>query len=108
MAEIDVVVAGRTYRLGCEDGQERHLAALAASVDAEARAIAAQTGTMQEAKLLLMAALMIADREAEAVAAKARAEAEAEQALSRPAADPGLAAALARLEAVVAEAERDA
>lgn len=105
MAEIDVVVAGRTYRLGCEDGQERHLAALAASIDAEARAIAAQTGTMQEAKLLLMAALMMADRETEAQAARAGAEAALAEAQTRPAADPALAAALARLEAMVAEAE---
>jgi cell division protein ZapA len=105
MAEIDVIVAGRTYRLGCEDGQEPHLAALAASIDAEARAIAAQTGTMQEARLLLMAALMIADREAEAQAAKARAEAALADAQARPAADPALAAALARLEAMVAQAE---
>lgn len=105
MAEIDVVVAGRTYRLGCENGQERHLAALAAAIDTEARAIAAQTGTLHEAKLLLMAALMIADRETEAQAARARAETALAEALARPAADPALGAALARLEAVVAQAE---
>lgn len=98
MAEVDVMVAGRNYRLGCEDGQERHLMALAASIDAEARAIAAQTGTLQEAKLLLMAALMMADRLAEATAAQSRAA---------PAADTSaLTAALDRLESSVAAAER--
>jgi cell division protein ZapA len=100
MAEVDVTVAGRTYRLGCEDGQERHLAALAAAVDAEARAVAAQTGTLNEGKLLLMAALMMADRLAEATAAQARAAA------APPPDTAALAAALDRLEATVASAER--
>lgn len=100
MAEVDVMVAGRNYRLGCEDGQERHLAALAATIDAEARAIAAQTGTMQEAKLLLMAALMMADRLAEATAAQSRAPVAAAPDTA------ALTAALDRLEATVAAAER--
>lgn len=100
MAEVDVMVAGRSYRLGCEDGQERQLAALAATIDAEARAIAAQTGTMQEAKLLLMAALMMADRLAEATAAQSRAPVAAAPDTA------ALTAALDRLEATVAAAER--
>jgi cell division protein ZapA len=75
MAEIDVTVCGRSYRLGCENGQERHLAALAAGLDAEARALSAQTQTLSEAKLLLMAALVMADRAAEATTALAAAEA---------------------------------
>jgi len=75
MAEIDVMVCGRSYRLGCENGQERHLAALAAGLDAEARALSAQTQTLSEAKLLLMAALVMADRAAEATTALAAAEA---------------------------------
>jgi len=62
MATVDVTVGGRQYQLACEDGQERHLAALAAMVDAEARALAAQIGMVGEPRLLLMAALMIADR----------------------------------------------
>lgn len=104
MAEVDVIVAGRSYRLGCEDGQESHLAALAAAIDVEARAVAAQTGTMQEAKLMLMAALIMADRAADAQSAQARAE-RALAAARGSGADPALAAALARLETVVAEAE---
>lgn len=62
MATVDVTVGGRQYQLACEDGQERHLASLAAMVDAEARGLASQIGVVGEARLLLMAALMIADR----------------------------------------------
>lgn len=103
MAEVDVVVAGRTYRLGCEDGQEGHLAALAAAVDAEARSIAGRTGALGEGKLLLMAALMMADRLHDATAAAPAVRAPA------PAMPAELGAALDRLEALLdAEAgERD-
>ena len=95
MAEVDVVVAGRTYRLGCEDGQEGHLAALAATLDVEARSIAARTGAMGEGKLLLMVALIMADRLHDATAAAPP---------NRPSAPPlptELGAALDRLEALL-------
>ncbi len=126
MAEIDVTVCGRSYRLGCEDGQERRLAALAGALDAEARAVASQTGAMSESKVLLMAALVLADRADETEAALAAAQArlaqaealEAELAALRdrarpapgtPALDPAAAAALsdavARLEALAGAAE---
>lgn len=62
MATVDVTVGGRQYQLACEDGQEAHLTAVAALVDAEARALSRQVGVVGEARLLLMAALMIADR----------------------------------------------
>ncbi len=62
MAELDVTVAGRSYRLACDDGQEAHLLALAATLDAEARALSAKGGVVGEARLLLMTALMMADR----------------------------------------------
>jgi len=71
MATVDVTVGGRQYQLACEDGQERHLAALAAMVDAEARALASQIGVVGEPRLLLMAALMIADKLKDAAAPQA-------------------------------------
>lgn len=71
MATVDVTVGGRQYQLACEDGQEAHLASVAAMVDAEARALAKQIGVMGEARLLLMAALMIADKLKDAEAAGA-------------------------------------
>ena len=106
MAQIDVVIAGRTYRLGCEDGQERHLASLAASLDADARTVAEATGAMQEGKVLVMAALMMADRLHEATEALRSAEAALEGAA--PAQSDAIDTALQRMEAVIASAERSA
>lgn len=93
MAEVDIVVAGRTYRLACEDGQEGHLSALAADLDAEARRVAAQTGVVEEGRLLLMVGLMVADRLQEAQAA-------AQSALSAPD-GAAIEASMGRLEAAL-------
>ncbi|TVQ58016.1 MAG: cell division protein ZapA [Rhodobacteraceae bacterium] len=82
MADVTVTIAGRPYRLACDDGQEAHLAGLARRIDAEARAIAAKATAVDEPRLMLMAALILADRlhDAEAALAEggvAPAEAEA-------------------------------
>ncbi len=66
MSEVTVDVAGRSYRLGCGPDEEEHLTDLASKLDAEARALVRQFGQMSEGRLLLMTALMIADRLAEA------------------------------------------
>ena len=62
MPEVTVDVAGRSYRLGCGEGEEEHLTALAVTVDAEARGLLRQFGQMSDGRLLLQTALMIADR----------------------------------------------
>lgn len=81
MPEVELTVAGRRYRMVCDAGQEAHLAELGAMIDAEARKFAAQSAAMSEPQLLLMAALVLADRLSEAGAAGSGAD--VEQALSR-------------------------
>lgn len=66
MPEVTVDIAGRTYRLGCGRGEEEHLAGLGAMLDTDARGLLRQFGQMPEGRLLLMTALMVADRLAEA------------------------------------------
>jgi cell division protein ZapA len=66
MSEVTIDVAGRTYRLGCGEGEEEHLTGLGAMLDTDARGLLRQFGQMPEGRLLLMTALMIADRLAEA------------------------------------------
>jgi cell division protein ZapA len=62
MPEVTVEIAGRTYRLGCGEGEEAHLERLAALIDQEARGLQRQFGNMPEARLFLMTALLVADR----------------------------------------------
>jgi len=65
MAEVTLEIGGRAYRLGCGEGEEDHLMGLGAMLDAEAKALTRQFGQMPEGRLLLMTALMVADRLAE-------------------------------------------
>jgi cell division protein ZapA len=65
MPEVTVDIAGRSYRLGCGVDEEEHLTGLAAMLDTEARKLLRQFGQMSEGRLLLMTALMVADRLAE-------------------------------------------
>ncbi len=60
MAELQLQVAGRTYRLACRDDDEEALRAAAQSVDARASQLAAQLGAVTESRLLLMTALSFA------------------------------------------------
>lgn len=67
MAEVKVTIGGRGYPIVCDDGQEERVAALAARIEAEARAFSG-AASLPEARLLLMSALMIADKLDEAEA----------------------------------------
>ena len=62
MADLEIQIGARSYRVACEDGQEPHLEAVAARLRQEADALSAQFGTLSETRLLLMSGLIVADR----------------------------------------------
>ena len=62
MAEVDLTIAGRPYRVACRTGEEDSLRAAAALVDAKSREALAGLGTMSEARRLLFASLLLADQ----------------------------------------------
>lgn len=62
MAEIDVFIAGRAYRVACRDGEEDSLRRAASLVDAKSREALAGLGTLSEARQLLFASLLLADQ----------------------------------------------
>ncbi len=74
MATVNVQVNGRTYGVGCEDGQEAHVESLARIFDSQVIDVAAQVGQVGELRLFLMAALLTADELADARARLADAE----------------------------------
>ncbi|MEI6417771.1 MAG: cell division protein ZapA [Sphingomonadales bacterium] len=71
MAMVAISLAGRHYKLACRDGDEARLQALAAGLDADAKRLTAQLGSLGEGQLLVMLALMRADALAERDAAAA-------------------------------------
>lgn len=81
MAHVVVTIAGRTYRMACEDGEEAHLEALAKRVEEKILALREGFGDIGEQRVVVMAALTLADEAA--IAARGLAEAEAELATLR-------------------------
>ena len=65
MAQVNTTIAGRQFRLACEDGQEEHLQALAKDIDRRIVDLRAKFGEIGDTRLTVMAALMVADELAE-------------------------------------------
>lgn len=64
MPQIDIAIGGRTFQVACQEGEEHYLHSAAAMLDAEAAHLSSQIGRMPEARMLLMAGLMLADKTA--------------------------------------------
>lgn len=64
MAELEISIGGRSFAVACQPGEEHFLRAAAALLDAEAQSLLAQLGRQPEARMLLMAGLMVADKTA--------------------------------------------
>jgi cell division protein ZapA len=62
MAEVELTIAGRPYRVACRNGEEENLRAAGALVDAKSREALAGLGTLSESRQLLFAALLLADQ----------------------------------------------
>jgi cell division protein ZapA len=61
MAVVEVTVNGRDYQLACDDGEEEHLANLAAYFDRRVAELTGSIGQVGETRLMLMAGLLVAD-----------------------------------------------
>ena len=62
MAEVELTIAGRAYRVACRAGEEDNLRAAAALVDAKSKEALAGLGTLSESRQLLFASLLLADQ----------------------------------------------
>ena len=68
MPLVNVTVNDRTYTIACDEGEEEHLRELAAHVDSKVKELIESVGQAGEQRLLLMAALVIADSQFESLA----------------------------------------
>ncbi|MBR9653389.1 cell division protein ZapA [Thalassovita aquimarina] len=64
MPEVEIQIGGRAFEVACQEGEEHFLHSAAAMLDAEASVLAQQIGRLPEARMLLMAGLMLADKTA--------------------------------------------
>ena len=61
MAQVTAIIAGRQFRLACEDGQEEHLQLLAKDIDGRIIELRRKFGEIGDTRLTVMAALTVAD-----------------------------------------------
>ncbi len=66
MAQVNVTINGRQFRMACEDGQEGHLIELARDLDLRISGLRGKFGEIGDTRLTVMAALTVADELAEA------------------------------------------
>ncbi|MBS0563472.1 MAG: cell division protein ZapA [Proteobacteria bacterium] len=64
MADVRVSIGGREFDVSCQPGEEHFLRAAARLLDNEATVLIGQIGRLPEARMLLMAGLMLADKTA--------------------------------------------
>jgi cell division protein ZapA len=61
MAQVTLRINGYAYTLGCQDGEERHLEAMGEEVSRRIDGVRLAAGPSGEARMLVMAALLMAD-----------------------------------------------
>jgi cell division protein ZapA len=66
MSHVSVTIAGRSYRMACDEGQEDHLIGLGRTLDAKIDSLRAAFGEIGDMRLAVMAGIMVADELAEA------------------------------------------
>jgi cell division protein ZapA len=66
MAHVTVTINGRQYRMACEDGEEDHLSHLASGLNERVDQLRGSFGEIGDNRLIVMAALMVADELSEA------------------------------------------
>jgi cell division protein ZapA len=61
MAQVTLRINGYAYMIGCKDGEERHLEAMGDEVGRRIDSLRLGPGPSSEARMLVMAALLMAD-----------------------------------------------
>ena len=63
---VSVTLNGQSYQMGCDEGSEDHILALAADVDSRLQQLKSQAGQVPESWLLAIVSIMMADEVASA------------------------------------------
>ena len=108
MAQMTIRINGYAYTVGCEDGQETHLEEMADEIEQRIARIKALGGQSGESRLLMLAALLLADELHDTRRALERAQAESQyKALASENPDGEARAKLRRLTARAEEIAAD-
>jgi len=83
MAQVELIIGGRSHVVGCRDGEEAELEALGRRLDRHADAAARAAGSSGGERMMLFVALMLADELAEAEQTHGRGDEDATAVLER-------------------------
>ena len=90
MSQVSVTIDGRKYRLACNEGEEARLELLAGTIDEKIGEMRKTFGEIGDQRLVIMAALTLADSLTEArdeATAQRKRSDDAEQRVQRPGLD---------------------
>lgn len=76
MAQVNLTVNGRVYRMACEDGEEAHVAELGTRFDSAIDELRVALGEIGDQRLMVMAGILMTDRLDDAERRLKRAEGE--------------------------------
>ncbi len=62
MAQVNLTVNGRVYRMACEDGQEEHVTELGVRFNAAIEELRGALGEIGDQRLMVMAGILMTDR----------------------------------------------
>ncbi len=76
MAQVNVTISGKSYRMACDDGQEAHLISLGERLNGIIDQLRVRFGEIGDQRLTVMAAITMADQFSEAERRTVQLEAE--------------------------------
>ena len=65
MAEVDISINGRSYRISCKDGEEERVKSLATLINNQVQKLSEKIGQLGEARMILLASLVLLDKSEE-------------------------------------------
>tara|TARA_A100001011_G_scaffold332048_1_gene358869 strand:+ start:15807 stop:16085 length:279 start_codon:yes stop_codon:yes gene_type:complete len=66
MAEVDITINKRSYRISCKDGEEERIKSLAILINNQVQKLSEKIGQLGEARMILLASLVLLDKSDEA------------------------------------------
>lgn len=76
MAQVNLTVNGRVYRMACEDGEEAHVSEIGERFDSAINELRGVLGEIGDQRLMVMAGILMTDRLGDAEVRLKRAEQE--------------------------------
>ena len=62
MAEVDITINGRSYRISCKDGEEERIRSLSSLINNQVQKLSEKIGQLGEARMILLASLVLLDK----------------------------------------------